>query len=61
LQIAYLINQLVELLQKVKEGLKLARISKLSLWEDAIATLRKTTLSSQEAIEIFENTRQLRY
>ena len=61
LQIAHLINQLVELLQKVKEGLKLSGMTKLSLWEDVIALLRKTIISLPEIAEMFENTRQLRY
>lgn len=61
LQIAHLINQLTEKLQKVKDGLKISGQTIISLLEDTISVLRKTTICKDEISDTFENTKQLRY
>jgi hypothetical protein len=61
LQIAHLINQLTEKLQKVKEGLKMSGQTLISLWEDMISVLKKTAITKEDILFTFENTKQLRY
>lgn len=61
LQIAHLINQLAEKLQKVAEGLKQAGRTIKSIWEDAIASMLKETLLFDQLQTPGIATTQLRY
>ena len=55
LQIAHLINQLSEKLQKVKEGLQLAGRTLKSIWEDATSSMFKERLDIEELEGCYQN------
>ncbi len=61
LQIGHLINQLTEKLQKVKLQIKESGRTIKSIWEDAIASMLKESICSQEAMAVFTTMKQLRY
>jgi hypothetical protein len=61
LQIAHLINQLVEKLQHVKNQLKDSRLTLTALWQDMMACMRKETIETTELQQVLEEYRQLRY
>jgi len=61
LQIAHLINQLVEKLQHIKDHLQECRVTLTALWEDIMACMRNQTIEDQELTQIMEEYKQLRY
>jgi hypothetical protein len=61
LQIAHIINQLAEKLQKVTEGLKKAGRTIKSIWEDAVASMLKEVLFLDQAKPTGIDKMQLRY
>ena len=61
LQIAHLINQLVEKNQKIATSLKAAGRTIKAIWEDATATMLKETIHLCEAVATYLKTRQIRY
>lgn len=61
LQIAHIINQLAEKLQKVTEGLKKAGRTIKSIWEDAVASMLKEALFLGQAKPTGMDKMQLRY
>jgi hypothetical protein len=61
LQIAHLINQLVEKSQKIATSLKAAGRTIKAIWEDATATMLKETIHLCEAVATYLKTRQIRY
>lgn len=61
LQIAHLINQLVEKLQHIKDHLQECRVTLTALWEDIMACMRNQTIQDQELAQIMEDYKQLRY
>jgi hypothetical protein len=61
LQIAHLINQLVEKLQHIKDRLHECKVTLVALWEDIIACIRNQTIDNQELIQTMEAHKQLRY
>ena len=61
LQIAHLINQLVEKLHKVKEAIKKANTTIIAVSEDIVATMRKEIIGISELTFLLDQTRQLRY
>jgi hypothetical protein len=61
LQIAHLINQLVEKLIKVKQAVKKANTTIIAISEDIVATMRKEIIGESELTELLGQSRQLRY
>ncbi len=61
LQIAHLINQLVEKLQHIKDRLQECKVTLIALWEDIIACFRNQTIDNQELTQMMEAYKQLRY
>lgn len=61
LQIAHLINQLVEKLQHVNVLLQECKVTLVSLWEDIIACMRNQTIENQELEQLLDEYKQLRY
>jgi hypothetical protein len=61
LQIAHLINQLVEKLQHIQSHLQDCKITLTALWEDIFACLRNQTIDNHELNQVFEEYKQLRY
>jgi hypothetical protein len=61
LQIAHLINQLVEKLQHIKDQLKDYRLTLKALWQDMMACMRKETIETTELQQVLEEYGQLRY
>ena len=61
LQIAHLINQLVEKSRKVATSLKATGRTIKAIWEDATATMLKETIHLCEAAATYLKTRQIRY
>jgi hypothetical protein len=61
LQIAHLINQLVEKLQHIQNHLQDCKITLTALWEDIMACLRNQAIDDQDIAQVFEEYKQLRY
>jgi len=61
LQIAHLINQLTEKLQKVKQAIMEAKTTLKALWDDLIGSLQKELFHIEELETAFCQTSQLRY
>lgn len=61
LQIAHLINQLVEKLIKVKEAVKKADTTIIAVSDDIVATMRKEIIGDSELNALLDQFRQLRY
>ncbi|OIQ75351.1 hypothetical protein GALL_429830 [mine drainage metagenome] len=61
LQIAHLINQLVEKLQHVKSQLQECKVTLTALWEDIMACMRSQIIDNQELVLAMEEYNQLRY
>ena len=61
LQIAHLINQLTEKLQKVKQAIIQAGATLKSIIEDTVAALKKEVIEEVEIEEMLQRTKQLRY
>lgn len=61
LQIAHLINQLVEKLIKVKEAVKKADTTIIAVSDDIVATMRKEIIGNSELNALLDQFRQLRY
>ncbi|MFI5136357.1 MAG: hypothetical protein ACHQIM_00930 [Sphingobacteriales bacterium] len=61
LQIAHLINQLVEKLQHIKGQLQECKVTLTALWEDIMACMRSQTIDNQELEQAMEEYKQLRY
>jgi hypothetical protein len=61
LQIAHLINQLTEKLQKVKQAIAQAGATLKSIIEDTVAALKKEVIEEVEIEEMMQRTKQLRY
>lgn len=61
LQIAHLINQLVEKLQKIKAALSDSRRTVMSIWEDSVSSMTKQGFRKEEIEDIFNQLKQLRY
>jgi hypothetical protein len=61
LQIAHLINQLVEKLQHIQNHLDESKITLNALWEDILACFRNQTIGNQELEQVLEEYKQLRY
>jgi len=61
LQIAHMINQLVEKLIKVKQAVVQANSTIIAIAEDIVGTMRKEIIEVSEIILLLNQTRQLRY
>ena len=61
LQIAHLINQLVEKLQHIKDDLQECKITLKALWEDIIACMRNQTIDMEQLAQVLDEYKQLRY
>lgn len=61
LQIAHLINQLVEKLQHVKDCLQACKVTMVALWEDLMACMRNQAIENYELGQVLEEYKQLRY
>lgn len=61
LQVAHLINQLVERSQMVQTNLKLAGRTLKSIWEDAMASMLKEIIDLQTIWTIVESTKYIKY
>jgi hypothetical protein len=61
MQLAYLINQLVEKLKRFKEGLDESGRTLKSLLEDVITILRGTIINLKKLQQHYDQTKQLRY
>lgn len=61
LQIAHLVNQLVEKSLLVQSNLKLARRTIKSIWEDATASMLKETIDLKSVWEFFKSTKYIKY
>lgn len=61
LQIAHLVNQLTEKLQKVRESVKSAGTTIKAVVEDMISSMQKENISHDEIQEAMLLTVQLRY
>ena len=61
LQIAHMIMQLVEKLQRIKQMLKESGVTLLAAMEDVISTMVKSTIESNEIDYEFKQAKQLRY
>jgi len=61
LQIAHLINQLTEKLQKVQQDIKQAEITLKTVYEEVMATMKKVLISDKELQRALQNCKQLRY
>jgi hypothetical protein len=61
LQIAHLINQLVEKLQHIKEHLQECKVTLIALWDDMMACMRNRTIENYELEQVLEAYKQLRY
>jgi hypothetical protein len=61
LQIAHLVNQLTEKLQKVREAVKSAGTAIKAVVEDMISSMQKENISHDEIHEAMLLTVQLRY
>ena len=61
LQIAHLINQLVEKLQHVQKHLQDCKVTLIALWEDIMACFRNQTIDNQDIAQVTEEYKQLRY
>jgi len=61
LQIAHLINQLVQKLQCFKDRLQQSKVTLTALWEDIMACFRNQTIDNQELNQVLEEYKQLRY
>jgi len=61
LQIAHLINQLVQKLQHFKGQLQESKVTLTALWEDIMACFRNQTIDNQELNQVLEEYKQLRY
>lgn len=61
LQIAHLVNQLVEKLLHIKEQLDDCKVTLIALWEDMMACMRNQPIDNHELKKILEEYKQLRY
>ena len=61
LQIAHLINQLVQKLQCFKDRLQECKVTLTALWEDIMACMRNQTIDNQELEQVLDEYKQLRY
>jgi hypothetical protein len=61
LQIAHLINQLVEKLQHIKDRLQECRMTLIALWEDIMACMRNQIIEIQDMEQLLDEHKQLRY
>jgi len=61
LQIAHLVNQLVEKLQCIKDQLHTCKVTLIALCEDIMACFRNQTIDNQELKQVLEEYKQLRY
>jgi len=61
LQIAHLINQLVQKLQCFKDRLQECKVTLTALWEDIMACFRNQTIDNQDIAQVIEEYKQLRY
>ena len=61
LQIAHLINQLVEKLQHIKDQLQECKVTLTAIWEDIMACMRNQTIENQELEQALDEYKQLRY
>ena len=61
LQIAHLINQITEKLQKVKKNLEQSKMTIKALWQDIMASMQKENVSQEEIFSLLDKNKQLRY
>jgi len=61
LQIAHIINQLVQKLQHIKDQLQECKVTLTALWEDIMACMRNQTIDNQELEQVLDEYKQLRY
>ena len=61
LQIAHLINQLVQKLQCFKDRLQECKVTLTALWEDIMACFRNQTIDNHDIAQVIEEYKQLRY
>jgi hypothetical protein len=61
LQIAHLINQLVQKLQHIKDQIQTCKTTLVALWEDIMACMRNQSIENQDLEQVLEEYKQLRY